>query len=82
MKRKFKNSDGYHFHQYQQKEPSPLILTQFNELKKDDITLEIQVLVWDEYTIVAGFNRLMSSYTGMNMISSTHEALICHFLND
>ena len=38
MKRKFINSDGHQFHQYQQNEQSPLIL---NEHKKRTMTYDL-----------------------------------------
>jgi hypothetical protein len=35
MKRRFNNSDGHQFHQYQQNKQSPLIPTELAEHKKD-----------------------------------------------
>jgi hypothetical protein len=43
MKRKFINSDGHQFHQYQQNEQSPLIL---NEHKKRTMTYDIKSRLW------------------------------------
>ena len=35
------NSDGHQFHQYQQNEQSPLILTELTEHKRPHVMLEI-----------------------------------------
>ena len=58
------NSDGYRFHQYQQNEQSPLILTELTETQKRSryiITFEIQVLAWDRHKHVAVLNSLKGS---------------------
>ena len=51
VKRKL-NSDGNHFHQYQQNNQLPLIFTELTEHKKTMI-LEIHVLAWDRHIKVA-----------------------------
>ena len=45
------NSDGHQFHQYQQKEQSPLISTELTKSQKRTrhMTLEIQVMAWNRY---------------------------------
>ena len=62
MKRKFKQR-CHQFHQDQQNEQSPLILSELTEHKKNPryMTLEIQVLAWDRHKNVVGLNRLMGS---------------------
>jgi hypothetical protein len=56
------NNDGHQFHQYQQNEQSPLILTELTEHKKPQhMTLEIEVLAWYRYRSVVGLNWLMES---------------------
>ena len=51
MKKKSLNSDGHQFHQYQQKEQSPLISTELTKPQKRTrhMTLEIQVMAWNRY---------------------------------
>jgi hypothetical protein len=45
------NSGGHPFHQYQQIEQSPLILTELTGKKRPrQMLLEIQVLAWDRHT--------------------------------
>ena len=64
MKRKFKQR-CHQFHQDQQNEQSPLILSELTEHKKKPryMMLEIQVLAWDRHKDVVGLNRLMDLQT-------------------
>ena len=64
MKRKFKQR-CHQFHQVQQNEQSPLILSELTEHKKKPryMMLEIQVLAWDRHKDVVVLNRLMDLQT-------------------
>ena len=64
MKRKFKQW-CHQFHQDQQNEQSPLILSELTEHKKKPryMMLEIQVLAWDRHKDVVVLNRLMDLQT-------------------
>ena len=64
MKRKFKQR-CHQFHQDQQNEQSPLILSELTEHKKKPryMMLEIQVLAWDRHKDVVVLNRLMDLQT-------------------
>jgi hypothetical protein len=54
-------SYGQPFHQYQQTEQPPLIVTHYTQKRPRDMTFGIQVLAWDRHTNVAEFNWLMRS---------------------
>ena len=54
-----KTNDSQQFHQYQQSEQSPPILTERTQETPRHMTLEIQALACGMTTNVAGFNRLM-----------------------
>jgi len=55
------NDYGHQFHEYQQNEHSPLILTELTEHKERSwhMTSIIQILAWDRHKNVAVLNRLM-----------------------
>ena len=68
--------DGHQFHQYQQNEQSPLILTELVHKKIWLVTLVIQVLAWDRHNNVVGLIQVNVIYQ-IHVVSITGDHVCC-----
>jgi len=67
IKRKFINSDGHQFHQYQQIKQTSLISTEFTEHKKDH-----DIWCWKSMSSLFGRDRMVVGFTTTCAISAYH----------
>ena len=61
------------FHQYQQSEHSPLILSRHTKKRSRHVTLEIQDLVWNRHKTMAGLNASLNQQKNQILCATKHD---------